>query len=274
MMMNKASSDIGSPSEISSGNGPTNGSPLSFISNSIMQLLRMFFGIPNEMVSNGLTPAQDKMDGGPSQGQGFSWGQVIGYGLKLIFAALGGNNANANAIEHDGVDKIGVEGGPTPGQGLFKTLLGALVSGEEPGSDNMAKQTSELINLTIALMNALKQSFSQRALRARSFGEKDKFSDLSLAAIDMGKAYAKSFNTTVDSCKEKRICEAARECVQDVGQSNAYGICHLSAYMTANLMHYTQSGVKDNTKLYMAAARKGRSLQDCDLAYSACNELV
>jgi hypothetical protein len=47
------------------------------------------------------------------QGQGFSWGQVIGYGLKLAFAALGGTGNN---IEHDGVDKIGVEGGASPAQ--------------------------------------------------------------------------------------------------------------------------------------------------------------
>ena len=47
--------------------------------------------------------------------------------------------------------------------------------------------TLQLINLAIALMNALKQSFSQRAMRARSLGEKDKFTDLTLAAIDMGK---------------------------------------------------------------------------------------
>jgi hypothetical protein len=125
-------------------------------------------------------------------------------------------------------------------------------------------------------MNALKQSFSQRAMRARSLGEKDKITDLTLAAIDMGKvrsvsnyvasrfgykrnasnfsvegiyrkirclcncyniirlmnllqAYAKTFNTTNEACKELRICEAARECVQDVGQANAYGLCHFSA---------------------------------------------
>lgn len=53
---------------------------------------------------------------GMLQGQGFSWGQVIGYGLKLAFAALGGTNNN---IEHDGVDKIGVEGGATPVQVCF-----------------------------------------------------------------------------------------------------------------------------------------------------------
>lgn len=48
----------------------------------------------------------------------------------------------------------------------------------------------------------------------------------------------------------------------------------LFRYMTANLMHYTQGAVKDNTKLYMAAARKGRSLQDCNMIYSACNEII
>lgn len=269
ILMNKAS-DIGSPSDISGGNG-NGGFPWSFLSNSLMQLVRMFFGVPNEMSGNGLTPGSDKMDG-PSSGQGFSWGQVIGYGLKLAFAALGGTNNN---IEHDGVDKIGVEGGATPVQGLMKTLLGALVGGEEAGgSDNMAKQTGELINLAIALMNALKQSFSQRAMRARSLGEKDKMTELTLAAIDMGKAYARTFNTTNDSCKEQRICEAARECSQDVGQANAYGLCHLSAYATANLMYYTQSGTKDNTKLYMEAARKGRSHQDCKQLYSLCNEIA
>lgn len=116
-------------------------------------------------------------------------------------------NSNPNSIEHDGIDKIGVEGGHPPAQNMFKTLIGALVNGDESGVD-MAKQTTEvsffkhfyfgrriiitnknfqLINLSIALMNALKQSFTQRAQRARSFGGKDKFTDLSLAAIDMGK---------------------------------------------------------------------------------------
>ncbi len=42
------------------------------------------------------------------QGQGgFSWGQVIGYGLKLLLAALGGNS---NAP--DGIDKMGVGESP------------------------------------------------------------------------------------------------------------------------------------------------------------------
>ena len=46
------------------------------------------------------------------------------------------------------------------------------------------------------------------------------------------------------------------------------------SYATANLMYYTQSGTKDNTKLYMEAARKGRSQQDCKQLYSMCNEIA
>ena len=39
----------------------------------------------------------------------------------------------------------------------------------------------------MALMNALKTSFSQRALRARSLGQRDRISDFTLATIDMTK---------------------------------------------------------------------------------------
>jgi len=144
---------------------------------------------------------------------------------------------------------------------------------EEANADNMAKQTGELINMAIALMNALKQSFSQRAMRARSLGQKDKMSDMTLAAIDMGKAFAKTFNTSEDQCKQLQICEGARECLQDLGQPNAAGLCHLTAYATANLMYYSQSSTKD-IKPFMDAARKGRSTKqpDCKKLY-VCNEV-
>jgi len=285
--MNNKVADIGTPSDISGGGnsigpggganiGPNNGGfPWNFFSNSVMQFIKMFLGVPNDMQGYGLTPASDKMDGGgASSDQGFSWGQVIGYGLKLLFAALGGNNSNNNSIEHDGIDKIGVEAGASPVQGLLRTLIGAMVGGnEEGGADNMAKQTGELINLAIALMNALKTSFSQRAMRARSLGQKDKLTDLTLAAIDMGKAYAKTFNSSEDQCKQLKICEGARECLQDLGQPNAAGLCHLTAYAAANLMYYSQSSSKD-IKPYMDAARKGRSVRqpDCKKLY-VCNEV-
>lgn len=45
------------------------------------------------------------------QGQGFSWGQVIGYGLKLLLAIAGGNG---NAP--DGIDKMGVSDDSHPMQ--------------------------------------------------------------------------------------------------------------------------------------------------------------
>jgi len=235
----------------------------------MMELVRMFLGVPTEMNANSLGNGIDKMDtGAVGPGQGFSWGQVIGYGLKLLLAALGGGNNG-----HDGIDKM--DAGASPVQGLVKTLIGTLVGGEDvEKADNMAKQTGELINMAMALMNALKASFSQRALRARSLGEKDRMTEITLAAIDMGKAYAKTFNTTDEGCKQMHICQAARDCVTDVGQPNAFGLCHFTAYATANLMYYTQPSLsvnKEATKLILEAARHGRALEECKKLYE-CNE--
>jgi len=271
-IMNKAT-DIGTASDITGGsNGGNPNFPWSFLSNSLRQLFKIFFGMPNELNGNGLTPGSDKMDG-PSAGQGFSWGQVIGYGLKLLFVTLGGNDAE----QHDGIDKIGVEGGAgNPVQGLMKTLIGTMIGGgDESGQgENIAKQTGELINLVIALMNALKTSFSQRSILARSLGESNKLNDFTLATIDMSKAYVKTMNETTDGCKQQRICEAARECITDVESKNS-GLCHFISYATVNLMYYTQSNSK-NYKSYLDASRKGRATQnqqDCKRLF-VCNEVM
>ncbi|CAG7727663.1 unnamed protein product [Allacma fusca] len=98
--------------------------------------------------------------------------------------------------------------------------------------------------------------------------------EITLAAIDMGKAYAKTFNTTDENCKQLHICQAARDCVHDLGQPNAFGVCHFTAYATANLMYYTQPsmGSGDSTKLLFEAARRGRALEDCKVLYNECNE--
>ncbi|CAG7727662.1 unnamed protein product, partial [Allacma fusca] len=106
----------------------------------MMELVRMFLGVPTEMNGNSLSNGIDKMDNaGPAGGgQGFSWGQVIGYGLKLLLAALGGGNNG-----HDGIDKMDV--GASPVQGIVKSLIGHLVGGEDVDkADNMAKQTGEV----------------------------------------------------------------------------------------------------------------------------------
>ena len=113
-----------------------------------------------------------------TQGQGFSWGQVIGYGLKLLLAAIGGGST------HDGIDKMDTGASPVQvwglnqilcrswiyiqkwlnykkyfsiikKQGIVKTLIGTLVGGEDgEKADNMAKQTGEVIIIKFALFLA------------------------------------------------------------------------------------------------------------------------
>jgi len=232
----------------------------------LVQLFKVFLTSPNELDGNGLTPAEDKMDG---PGQGFSWGQVIGYGLKVLLAALGGNNG---ANVPDGVDKMGVGDSQHPMQGMVDRLLGALTGNEGEGNAQMVNQTRELIKLAMSLINAMQGSLNQRSMRARSLGEKDRWADAALASLYMSKAFVKSFNTTQDPCREQLLCEAARECVQDIGSSSAFGFCHLTAFATSNLMYYTHPAKKDMTKAYLEATRRGRSQESCRANYH-CNEV-
>ncbi|XP_035704734.1 uncharacterized protein LOC110843782 isoform X2 [Folsomia candida] len=264
MMMNKQSEALGAPPSNEMMMGP-NGSPANMIwavAAPIVQLLKVFLAGPNELDGNGLTPGDDKMDG-----PGFSWGQVIGYGMKLLLAALGGNS---NGNVPDGIDKMGV--GESPMQGVVDRLLGALTGNENEGNAQMVNQTREFIKLAMSLINAMQSSINQRSMRARSLGEKDRMADAALASLYMSKAFVKSFNTTQEQCREQLLCESARECVDNIGSSSAFGFCHLTAFATTNLMYYTHAGKKDMTKAYLEATRRGRSHENCKTNYQ-CNEI-
>jgi len=250
--------------------GPNANNLVWAIAGPLVQLLKVFIAQPNEIQDNGLTPGSDKIDGPNSPGQGFSWGRVIGYGLKLLLAALGGGNAGNGG---DGIDKMG-EDDSNPMQNMIDRLLGAMAGGEngEEGNAQMVKQTREFINLAMSLIKAMQGSLNQRAMRARSIGEKDRMADAALASLYMSKAFVKSFNTTNDGCREQLLCDAARECVQDIGSSSAFGFCHLTAFATSNLMYYTHPAKMDLTKSYLEATRRGRSQENCKAHYH-CNEI-
>ncbi|ODN06635.1 hypothetical protein Ocin01_00040 [Orchesella cincta] len=233
----------------------------------MVRILRMMLaggpGEHNEISGNELSAAEKK-DGPPSTNY-FTWGQLIGYGLKLVLAALSGGNGGPDGIDREDAD-------PNPMKGVLRTLISVVTGTEDPNSGDSTNQTKELVNFVLTLMKALQSSVNQRSMRARSMGQKDRITDVTLAAIDMGKAYVRTFNTSEDTCRQQMMCEAARECVKDVGLPNAHGICHFTAMATANLMYYTQTSKGgDKTKLYLEAARRGRSQENCKSLY-VCNE--
>ncbi|KAJ8970846.1 hypothetical protein NQ317_019118, partial [Molorchus minor] len=80
----------------------------------------------------------DGLDDGPIASSSSPWGNLISVGLKILTAILGGGAAN-----NEGIDKV--DNGGSPMQGVLAAVLGALVGGTNTGQVNLlAKQAGEV----------------------------------------------------------------------------------------------------------------------------------
>ncbi|XP_052130858.1 uncharacterized protein LOC113203825 isoform X6 [Frankliniella occidentalis] len=180
---------------------------------------------------------------GPSKSEGLDddnmapaspWAQVLQVGLKILSHFLGGG-----AAAGDGIDKV----------------------------DNSSPM--QFINIVVNLLDALKTSFSHRAIAARSIGKKDSVSDAAVAGISVLKGYVRTYKTSDDNCMQKFLCEANRECAADQQGSSAI-YCQLGSYAAS---FFLQRSTATPFDMYYEAGRRGRSQADCQQLYLQCNEV-
>ncbi|XP_055598133.1 uncharacterized protein LOC129747803 isoform X1 [Uranotaenia lowii] len=188
------------------------------------------------------------------------WANVISVGLKIITALLGGG-------ANDGIDKV--DNGGSPMQNVLAAVFSAMFGSKDPEQVNtMAKQAGEFINIVVNLLDALKTSFSHRSMSARNLGKKDSISDAAVAGITVLKTYAKSYSNTEDKCVLKYICEASNDCQNAIGGSSIF--CQLGNYATSYVLE--RQTAKSFETLY-EAGRNGRLGLDCRQLYLECNEV-
>ncbi|KAE8751845.1 hypothetical protein FOCC_FOCC001322 [Frankliniella occidentalis] len=201
------------------------------------------------------------------------WAQVLQVGLKILSHFLGGG-----AAAGDGIDKVDnsspmqlvlmVCGVPT--QGIIAAVLSTVLGSKDPDQvATMAKQAGEFINIVVNLLDALKTSFSHRAIAARSIGKKDSVSDAAVAGISVLKGYVRTYKTSDDNCMQKFLCEANRECAADQQGSSAI-YCQLGSYAAS---FFLQRSTATPFDMYYEAGRRGRSQADCQQLYLQCNEV-
>ncbi|XP_059480364.1 uncharacterized protein LOC132199563 isoform X3 [Neocloeon triangulifer] len=107
------------------------------------------------------------------------WANILAVGLKILSAILGGGGASSV----DGIDKVD---NASPLQGVLTAVLSAVMGSKDPEQvSTMAKQAGEFINIVVNLLDALKTSFSQRSMQARSIGQKDVMSEAGVAGINL-----------------------------------------------------------------------------------------
>ncbi|XP_075233746.1 uncharacterized protein LOC142331609 [Lycorma delicatula] len=192
------------------------------------------------------------------------WANLLSVGLKILTAFLGGGGG---VNPGDGIDKVD---NSSPMQGILAAVLSAVLGTKDPDQvATMAKQAGEFINIVVNLLDALKTSFSHRSIAARSIGKKDSVSEAAVAGLTLLKGYVRTMKTTDDSCMQKYVCEANKECSGTINGSSAI-YCQLGTYATSFLLEKTSSSPFD---IFYEAGRRGRSGDDCQQLYLACNEV-
>ncbi|XP_072380961.1 uncharacterized protein [Diabrotica undecimpunctata] len=82
------------------------------------------------------------------------WANLLSVGLKILTAILGGGNTGG-----DGIDKV--DNGNSPMQGVLAAVVEAVVGDRDPEQVNkIARQAGEFINIVVNLLDALKTSLS------------------------------------------------------------------------------------------------------------------
>ncbi|XP_017775508.1 PREDICTED: uncharacterized protein LOC108561902 isoform X2 [Nicrophorus vespilloides] len=226
-------------------------------SNLLGMVMQMIFNTGGNQVGPNKSEGLD--DGGIAPSP---WANLLSVGLKIITAILGGGGGGG-----DGIDKV--DNG-SPMQGILAAVLSAVVGSQNPDQVNMmAKQAGEFINIVVNLLDALKTSFSHRSLLARNIGRKDTVSEATVAGISMMKGYVRSLSTASSKCMQKYLCDANRECTNDIGQTSIF--CQLGTYATSFVLEKSTTG--NSFDLLYEAGRRGRSGDNCHQAYLECNEV-
>ncbi|CAG0906306.1 unnamed protein product, partial [Darwinula stevensoni] len=187
--------------------------------------------------------------------ESFNWAKILTLGLQFVY----------NLLNPPAVDKIGE--GPSL-QSMLTAAMSIFMGVKDPSEVAVvAKQAGELINLVVTLLDALKTSFSQRALEARSLGMP--YSDAAIAGISLLKGYARTFRTGDDLCTQRVMCEANRECVTD-SLNGGYPFCQLGSYLVSWAL---DRQTRIPFEAYTDAARRGRSLEECQKVYACDNQI-
>ncbi|XKL65914.1 hypothetical protein PGB90_009334 [Kerria lacca] len=221
----------------------------------VMQLLFNSAGATGPSKSDSLDTDQGVVTQSP-------WTNLLSVGLKILTAFLGGGPV----VGSDGIDKVD---NSSPMQGILTAVLSTVLGTKDQEQvATMAKQAGEFINIVVTLLDALKTSFSHRSMAARSLGKKDSISDAAIAGLTMFKGYMRTMRTSDDICMQKFVCEANKECTDDLNQSNAI-YCQLGTYATSLIL---QKSSTSPFETFLEAGRRGRSKEDCRQIYLTCNE--
>ncbi|XP_063828866.1 uncharacterized protein LOC135078210 isoform X2 [Ostrinia nubilalis] len=222
---------------------------------------------PNALKKVALDDLDDIQTNSISDG-GFSWSNMLGMIMQMIFNPGGTGPNKSDNIDTDSV-------APSPWANLFAMglkILTAFLSGgaSSDGIDKVDNGSSpmQFINIVMNLLDALKTSFSHRSLTARSMGRKDSVSDAALAGIAMLKTYVRSFGTSDDKCLQKYVCDANNECSSDIGPKSVF--CQLGTYAASFVLERQSGGSFEE---FSEAGRRGRAGVDCRQMYLQCNEV-
>lgn len=223
-------------------------------SNILSTLLRMVFPQDNAFTSSG--PSKENSEGSAPT----LWQNLLQLGLKILSAIMGGG------AQSESIEKIDSN---SPLQGILAAIFSTVVGNKDPDQvAMMAKQAGEFISIIVNLLDALKTSFSQRSLAARSIGQRDMISDISLASLTMTKGFVKAMSTAEEKCAQKFICEANLDCRNTIEQNSS--LCHLASYATVFFLDKSTGSTNINS--IQEAGRKGRSGENCVALYSDCRK--
>lgn len=196
----------------------------------------------------------DKID----NSDGFSWAKAISIGMQVLLNVLGGGS-DSQIEKNDDPSKSAM-------QGVIATVLGLAMGDSDPASVQiMAKQATELFGVIMSLMDALKTSFSERSLHARSLGDSDYMAETGITAITMLEGVGRNYLLEDADCSRKSMCLAAKECVERASRG-AY-VCQLGGFIASYLSPHDSVTLRDLT----TATQHGQSGHDCALLYSSCN---
>jgi len=153
---------------------------------------------------------------------------------------------------------------------MLTAVLTMAMGNEDPNEvAYMAKQTGELINLVVTLLDALKTSFSERALSARSLGGSDMLPNMGIGLIAVAKGYTRTWGTEEEACVEKYMCEANRECASET-DNMGYFSCTVGTYFSSLLLERQRSTPLSSLT---EAGRRGRLMESCEELYIQCNQV-
>uniref|UniRef100_T1IMM8 Uncharacterized protein n=1 Tax=Strigamia maritima TaxID=126957 RepID=T1IMM8_STRMM len=148
-------------------------------------------------------------------------------------------------------------------QNLFKTIF-SMFTGKMDGES----ATKQILNLILSVIDTLKQTFTNRAMQARSHGSNNIGSDAAVTGLTFLKAYVRSMAAHDNKCVQKFLCEANKEAVE---RTNDIG--HWIGTATSSAIGYLLERSKVATGDVIAdASWKGRRGEDCAILYSMCSD--